>query len=53
MVKFVKIIAKLGVNMSWIQVLTIVFANVILAAILMRWSGKEGRAFRKKIRNAQ
>jgi uncharacterized membrane-anchored protein YhcB (DUF1043 family) len=38
--------------MTWIQVLIIVFANVILASILMRWSGKEGRAFRKKLRNS-
>lgn len=37
--------------MTWIQVLLIVSANIILAAILMRWSGKEGKAFRKKIRN--
>ncbi len=39
--------------MTWLQILIIVFANVVLAAILMRWSGKEGKEFRKKIRNAQ
>lgn len=46
-----KIDGKSGGFMEWIQVLTIVAVNVIFAAILIRWSGKEGRAFRKKLRN--
>lgn len=38
--------------MEWIQVSIVVASNIILGAIFMTWSGKEGKAFRKKIREA-
>ena len=39
--------------MIWFKVTLIIFANAILAYILMRWSGKEGKEFRKQIRNSR
>jgi hypothetical protein len=42
--------AKKDKNMEWIKIGIIVAANAVLLAVVMIWSGKEGKAFRKSIR---
>lgn len=38
--------------MNWIKVITIIATTGIFTAILMIWSGREGKAFRKSISKA-
>lgn len=38
---------------DWFKVAIIVAANLILALALMYWSGREGREFRKKLKESR